>query len=213
MSAVKDAVNNLAVATISQAGPASYATGGFLVDFTATHSWLGFVLPTISVIGVLPDVEYEIATNVDASGAEAFGKAVVKLVRQRYQQGSSGAVSGQPGGVTVQASLTANTATTHTHSINHDHGVVTSGPMIQLGNGSTAATSPDSLGHTHDFTIPPLSANTPAGGSHSHNRAFEYDHNHPVTTAATDVSLTEIAASTNLSGVTFKVTGFGFGKV
>jgi hypothetical protein len=210
--ATKDGVRDLKVVTISVTGPNPYAAGGFTVDASSSLSWLGFM--TIAEVGVgnLPGHEFEIALNQDATGAEAFGKGCIKIVKHQNQQASvsNTSVTGQPGGVTVQTALSANAATTHTHALDHNHGAVTSAAMVQSGNGSTAGTTPDELGHTHSFTIPNFTATSAAGGSHSHNRAFEYDHNHGTTTATTDVTSTELGG-VDLSGTTFKVTCFGFG--
>lgn len=208
---VSDTVHNLQVVTLSVTGPVSYATGGFLVDPTADISWLGFMAVGFTA-GTLPGHEFEIVCNQDLSGAEAFGKGVVKIVKHQNSQASVGNVSGNPGGTTVQSALTANTASTHTHTLNHDHGSVTSGAMSPGGAGSNAGTSPDALNHTHVFTIPALTATSAAGGSHAHDRAFQYSHTHPVTSAASDISIAEVANGTNLSTVTFKVICFGFGE-
>lgn len=211
MAAIQDQVNNLKVSVISVTGPASYSAGGFLVDASASLSWMGFMAPTLTPVSVLPGFDFEIICNQDTSGAEAFGKGVLKINRATYDKGSSGAVSGQPASVAVQSALSANTASTHTHAIDHDHGTVTSGAMAQAGAGSTAGASPDELGHTHVFTIPALTQNTTSSGSHTHDRAFEYDHNHAVTTTTTNLTVTELTAGTNLSAITFKVICYGFG--
>lgn len=213
MAAVKDTVGDLKVVTVTVAGPVSYATGGILVDASTTHNWLGFIRPTMVAAGPFT-VEFEILLNRDLSGAEAFGKAVLKLVRQQFDQATSGSVTSQPAGVTVQAAL-ANTATsTHTHDFTHSHGTVTSAAMAQAGTGSAAGSTPDELGHTHVFTPGAATVTTtPAGGSHSHPRPFEYDHTHTLTTAATDVALAEVANGTDLSAWTFKVICVGFGSV
>ncbi len=193
-------------------GPASYAAGGFLHDASADFSWIGFVDVIVATRGVLPPVEYEIDRNVDTAGAEAAGKCVVKLVRHRYDKATMGNVSGQPGGVTVQAAAAADDVSTHTHAYDHDHGAVTSGANA-VGSGSAVnAASPAIQTHTHTFTIPPLTATSGAGGSHGHTRAFQYEHSHDKTVAATDVAAVEMGAATNLSGVTFKVVVYGFGK-
>lgn len=208
--AVLDAVHDLKVITKSITGPASYATGGFLVDASADLTFLGFMVITV-VAGALPGHEFEEAVDVDLTGAEAFGKGVVKVVKHTVVQASVGNVSGQPGGVTVQAALAANAVSTHTHPLDHDHGAVTSGTEAQATPGSIVAATPDHLGHTHNFTIPALVLTSAAGGSHGHNRAFEYEHNHPTTVSTTDITATEVTAGTNLSGVTFEIVCLGFG--
>lgn len=208
--AVLDAVNNLKVVTKSITGPASYATGGFAVDASADLSILGFMLVTITA-GTMVGHEIEIDVDVSTAGAESFGRGVIKIVKHTVPQASMGNVSGQPGGVTVQAALTANAVSTHTHALDHDHGTVTSAVEAQSGAGSPAAASPDHLNHTHDFTIPALVLASAAGGSHGHNRPFEYEHNHVTNLTVTDVTATEMTAGTNLSGVTFEVVCFGFG--
>lgn len=213
MTAVTDASVGVKVKTITQAGPASYSAGGFVVDFSATHVWLGFVQPVVkTAAGTLPGIEYEVALNRDASGVEALGKVAIKVLRNQYQKGSSGSVTGQPGGVTVQSALSNNSATTHTHDFTHSHAPLLSGTGQQAGAGSNSAASPDADAHVHQFTPGTATVTTtPAGGSHSHPRPFEYDHNHAVTTTVTDVSLSEVAGGTDLSGTTWLFIGYGFG--
>lgn len=213
----QDTITGAKAKTYSVTGPASYATGGFLHDASADFSWIGYIDIAVATRGVLPPCDYEMDLNVDTSAAEALGKAVIKVVRGRYDRATLGAATGKPSGVTIESALTA-TATTsgsgHTHSINHTH----TSPVTSLSNNA-----PGSLGvllasgggnshhHTHDFTIPAFSG-TSSSTTHSHNRSFEYDHSHGNTQATTNVSLVEMANTTDLSGVTFKLTVYGFGK-
>lgn len=209
-----DVATGCSVKTYTVTGPSSYATGGFLVDGSTDFTWLGFIRPIITTVGSLPPVEFEILLNVDLAGAEALGKGVVKLVRRRYDLPTIGAVSGQPGGVTVQSSLSSNTTTgsSHTHSYDHGHGTITSGAMVQGGAGSTAAVSPDALGHTHNITVASV-AKTSGTSTHTHTRPFEYAHRHSFTQADAAIDLVEVANGTNLSSTTFKVMVYGFGQV
>lgn len=211
--ATQDTVSVPKIIAGNVSGPASYAAGGFDLDLSAEFASLLFIKLIPETLGVLMPVEPEILLNRSAAGAVAHGEVAIKLMRERYDKTTIGNVSGQPGGVTVQAALSANSTSTHIHSIAHDHGAVTSGAMAQAGAGSTAGASPDALGHVHSVTIPASAASTSNDGSHTHNRAFEYQHGHALGTVTdTAVTLTEVANATDLSGVTWRYIAFGWGE-
>jgi len=213
MAAVKDTATGAKVKVYTVTGPASYATGGFVHDASADFSSVGFMLVTVTTRGVLPICDVEIDVNVDAAGAQALGKGVIKLVRHRYDRATLGAPTGNPAGTTVQAALTAVAADAHTHTFTHDHPSLTSAAATPSGAATLLdGAGPGLLNHTHTIDYPSVSPGT-GSGAHQHNRAFEYDHSHTRTeSSTTDVAAVEIAATTNLSGVTFTVVVFGFGK-
>lgn len=213
--AVTDDLNTLKVKTYSQAGPASYATGGFALDASADFSWLGFVDVVLTTRGTLGACDYEVDLNVDTSGAEAFGKAVVKVVREVYDKATVGDVSGNPAGTTVQTAKAAAASTSgssHTHTIDHNHPSATSGAMTEGGGGNNAGAGANLSAHTHTVDIANFTGSSTAA-THTHDRSFEYEHDHAVSApTTTDVAATEVAATTDLSGTTFLLTVYGFGK-
>jgi len=213
--ATSDTATGAKVKAYSVTGPASYATGGFLHDASADFSWVGFCDVTVTTRGSLAPCDFEYLLNKDLSSVEALGKAVIKVVRGRYDKATMGNVTGQPGGVTVQSAKTATATTTgssHNHAINHDHAAVTSatetasGAAVNLSVGGGAAG-----GHTHSFDVPSLTGNT-TSDTHTHDRAFAYDHAHTSTVATVDCSPVEVANGTDLSATTFAVLVYGFGK-
>lgn len=197
------------------AGPASYAAGGFLLDLSASLAsvlWVGLVPSTIGAIG---SVELEVAVDTDLAGALAQGKAVVKVLRDVYDKATVSAVTGQPGGVTVQAAKTATATATgsgHTHSINHDHASATSSVPTAGGTNGVAAAAgfPGVSTHTHAVDLPAFSGSS-TSTTHTHQRSTVYEHGHGSTQAAADATLTEVAAATNLSGTTWRYVAVGFG--
>lgn len=194
-------------------GPASYATGGFELDLTASLSFIRFLSLEIETIGALTSDEYEVILNRDDAGAFAPGVATVKLLRDRYDKTTLGNVSGQPGGVTVQASKTATGTTTgsgHTHTMNHDHPSTTSSVPTAVAPGVDAAAAMAAVDeHTHAVDIANFSGST-ASATHTHDRSFEYEHGHAIGTVTdTAVSLTEVANATNLSTTTWRYMAVG----
>src|SRR3990167_6875222 len=163
--ATLDTVTGVKIKSYSVSGPASYATGGFLHDASADFSWIGFIDVIVTTRGALPPCDYEFLHNRNLSSAEALGQSTIKIVRGRYDRGTVGNVSGQPGGVTVQAAKTAAGTTTgsdHTHSFDHDHPLVTSatenlpggvGVLFALGGGNMR-------NHTHVFDVPAFVGNS-----------------------------------------------------
>lgn len=206
------------IKTYSQTGPASYATGGFVITgLTGDYSWVGHIDVAVTTRGVLPGVDFEIFKNVNASGTESLGNGGVKIVRGMYDKATLNAITGLPGGVTAQSAKFAAATTTgssHNHSIDHDHPAVTSsgttaaGAAINLAAGGATG----GMTHTHDFNVPAFTGNS-SSDTHSHERSFEYDHDHAINAATvTDTTITEITNATDLSGVTFKFTVYGFGE-
>ena len=194
-------------------GPASYATGGFQLDLTASLSFIRYLSLEIETIGSLASDEYEVILNQDTTGTFAPGKATIKLLRDRYDKFSIGAVSGNPGGTTVQASKTATGTTTgssHTHTIDHDHPSTTSSAPTAAGAGvDAAAAQPAVAGHTHTVDIAAFTGSS-ATGTHTHDRSFEYEHGHAIGTVTdTAVSLVEVANATNLSTTTWRYLAVG----
>lgn len=216
--AVNDVISGAHIKVYSITGPASYLTGGFLHDASADFSWIGFVdlIQTVRDSDLNGPFDYEILPNRNLASAEAFGQVTIKLNRGQWDRETLGNVTGQPGGVTVQAAKTATaTSTSHLHDITHNHAVVTSAVPVNAG---TLGQLLDALGaanlmltHTHNFDVPNFVGNTVAN-LHTHDRSFEYDHSHSLTTAVTDVALSEVPNATNLSGATFKLVVYGFGK-
>lgn len=184
--------------TGTQAGPASYSTGGFTI---ATG------LATVDYA----DVQIQtVGPNLPPCHAEytlSGGNVTVKLMRHQYDKtGSSvGAVSGLPAGVSAAAasgqSYDANTA--HLHTINHDHGATTSTAPTAGGTGVNTLLGSGNLStHTHSFDVPNYTGNS-GTTTHTHTNDNIYEHQHGVTNTETDEASSEIAATTDLSGTTF----------
>lgn len=213
--AVKDTITGVKAKTYTVSGPASYATGGFLHDASADFSSIGFVKVNVSIRGPLPPCDYELLLNRDLSSVEAFGKAVIKVVRGRYDRATMGNPISLPAGTATQSALFAagtTTGSSHTHTMNHDHPSTESGDYISGGGNANASVGqPPIASHTHTVDIANFTGSTTAT-THSHVRAFEYDHSHTKTVANVDLSVVELANGANISTTTFKVTVFGFGK-
>lgn len=214
--AVTDTLSGVMAKVYSVTGPASYATGGFLKDVSADFSWIGFVDIIVNVRGVLPADDFEFLHNRSLAGAEAFGQVVVKCNRGRYDKASIGDPSGNPSGTTVRAAKFAAATTVgsnHTHAIDHDHPAVNSANETASGTLGVllAGGGGNMRNHLHSFDVPNF---TGSGGAstHTHDRSFEYGHTHALNTSTADATLAEIANGTNLSGVTFVLTVYGFGK-
>lgn len=209
-----DTVTIPLIFTGNVSGPASYATGGFLLDLTASLSFVRFLSLEIETVGSLASDEYEVILNQDTTGAFAPGKATIKLLRDRYDKFSIGNVSGNPASTTVQASKTATGTTTgsaHSHSINHDHPSAETFSAIAGGTGVDSAVGAAAVvGHTHTIDIPAFTGTSSTSETHTHNRSFEYAHSHAVGTVTdTAVALTEVSAATNLSTTTLRYFALG----
>lgn len=90
-----DAVSVPFIVVGDKAGPASYATGGFLLDLSGSLSFVRYLSLEIETIGSLASDEYEVLLNRDTAGVFAPGKAVIRLLRDRYDRTTVGAVSGE----------------------------------------------------------------------------------------------------------------------
>lgn len=211
--ATTDTVTVPLVFTGNVSGPASYAAGGFLLDLTANMSFVRFLSLEIETRGSLLSDEYEITPNRDLAGVFSPGKAVVKLVVDRFDKFSIGNVTGKPSGVTVRAAKHAageTTGSSHSHTIDHDHPNTTSSQPTAGGDGVGAAVGGIAIAtHTHDVDIPNFTGSTPAGGLHTHDRSVEYDHNHAINNTETDASIVEVTAGTNVSGTTWRYFAVG----
>lgn len=217
MASATGTINTPKIKVYSQTGPASYSTGGFVITgLTSDFSWIGHIEVAITTRGTLPAVNYEIFKNVNASNAESLGNGGIRILRGMYDRATLNAITGLPGGVTAQSSKFAAGTTTgsdHTHANDHDHGNVDSADNNSSGTGvTTNVGEPAADNHNHTFTIPAYTGST-GSSTHSHDRSFEYQHNHAVNTpTTTNVTITEVASTTNLSGVTFNFIVYGFGK-
>lgn len=184
----------------------SYPTGGFVVDLTKTFSTINFVDNPVVKKGSrganLPSVRYEITRN-----SPVAGKATIKIMRKRYDRTSTiGNVSGQPVGVTVQATsgVTTTSEASHIHSMGHDHGSFTSGTAgVGAGQVLLDALGPSLATHTHTLDIPNFTGNSGAGTSHNHVDNTIYEHSHSVTQTSTVYTTSEIPNATDLSGTTW----------
>lgn len=197
----------------NKSGPASYAAGGFELDLTAQLSFVRYLSMEIETVGSLPSDEYEVLLNRDTAGVFAPGKAVIRLLRDRYDKTTAGAVSGQPASVTVQAAKFAaanTTGSSHTHSIDHDHPSTVSSTPTAAGAGVDAALAqPAVAGHTHAIDVPNFVGSSTAT-THTHDRSYEYAHGHSLGTVTdTAVSLVEVANATNLSTTTWRYLACG----
>lgn len=214
--AVLDAISACQAKVYTVPGPASYATGGFLMDASADFSWIGFVDVNTTTRGVLPSEEFEILLNKNLSSADAMGKAVVKIVIGRYDKADMGNVSGNPAGTTVRSVKFAAATTVgsaHTHTIDHNHPAVTSANETASGTLglNLAAGGPDMRNHNHDFDISAF-AGSSGSTTHNHDRSFEYGHTHALTIGGSNLTEVELANGTDISGTTFTIVVFGFGK-
>lgn len=193
-------------------GPASYPTGGFVIDLSKTFSSLNsldLVVKKGSRGANLPAVRYEIV--LDSPGA---GQATVKIVRKRYDRTSTiGNVSGQPAGVTIQAAsgVVTSSESAHTHGMDHDHASFSSAVPSQTG----AAVLLDALGnagllnHTHALDLPAFVGTSGAGTSHNHVDNTIYAHVHVIVEANTNYASSELPNATNLTGTTFYLAANG----
>lgn len=194
------------VETDSFSGPASYSTGGITIA-TGLAS-VDHLKLFVSVPGAnLPPCVFVYSRS--------GGNVTVKLMRRRYDKLTGiGAVTGLPAGVSSAATSgqTYVTEQSHTHSIEHDHGSVTSGTPIAGGGGVTLqAVSPTSIStHTHPFDVPNFTGDSGIPSvAHTHTWNNLYQHQHSTTLTETDPALSELPAGTNLSGATFAYRAIG----
>lgn len=194
-------------------GPASYATGGMVVDLSKTMSSLNsldLVVKKGSRGANLPLVRYETTLN-----SPSAGKATVKIVRKRVSEvsviGNINAGS-QPAGVTIQptSGVASSNEAAHTHSIDHDHPSFTSGAPSNTGASVLLnALGPNHSTHSHTLDLPNLTGTSGAGSSHNHQDNSIYQHQHGANQTSTDYSSAEVANATNLSGTTWLICATG----
>lgn len=192
-----------------ETGPSSYSTGGFVIDLSATYSVLNFVGLSVKTVGAnLPVARYEY--TLDSPSA---GKVTVKIMRHRYDLVSAfGNVANQPSGVTVQSAsgATSSSEASHTHSIDHNHGFITSGNNSNAGAGVLDQLLGSSIGtHTHTFDLANITGTSGAGGLHNHTDNTIYQHQHGANQTATNVAYVELANATNLSGTVWNLFATG----
>lgn len=211
MAAIQDTVTIPKIVGGSVSGPASYATGGFLLDLSATFSFLRFLSIEITTFSGLECDDYEIALNQNTSGVFSPGQAVIKLLNHPYDKFSVGNVTGNPGGTAVQAALFAagtTTGSSHVHDMTHGHSGVSSTPVPSGGGVATNVGGDAHSAHTHDVLVPDFAGNTGAA-THTHNRDYEYDHVHSRTNTETTITPVEVGAGTNISSVAWKYFAVG----
>lgn len=180
-------------------GPASYSTGGFVIDLSATYSSLnrvklGLKKGTRGNLGI-GRLRYRL--NVPSAG-----QVTVVVEKYRYDRITAfGNVQNQPGGVTVAAASgqVSSSESAHTHNANHDHGTWVSSVPTDAGAGvALDALGPNMSAHTHNVTMPMFVLTT---GTVSHNHVYNsiYQHQHRQFITLTNVALAEITAATNLA--------------
>lgn len=187
-------------------GPASYATGGFVVDLSATFSSLNSVKLAVKKgsRGSLPGGRLEYLLNTPTAG-----KVTVKVQKYQFTLLSAiGNVQGQPVGVTVQGASGAVTSAeaAHIHTIDHDHSSAASSAATNTGaavNSALTTLNQNVGSHTHSVNLPNLPVNSGAGSSHTHADNNVYQHQHSASLAATNLSSAEVSNATNLSTTLF----------
>lgn len=183
--------------TSSFTGPASYTTGGHTISTGLTQ--VDFANVEIDTPGAnLPHFQVVISR----SGAN-FTYKIMRV--QSDQLTTIDAVSGLPAGVSAAASSGQTYDTvSHLHTMAHDHPATTSTTNTSTGGGTTLdLTSPISIGaHTHSFNPPNFTGNTGSEAAHTHTWNNIYQHQHSLTQTETNMTLSEIANGTNLSGAT-----------
>lgn len=190
-------------------GPTSYPTGGFTIDLDPTYSSINGLTLMVKTRGAnLPLARYEYTLN-----SPAVGQVKVKIMKRMYDRVSSvGNITNQPAGVTVQAASGAASASesSHTHAIDHDHGSFASAAN-GTGGGAVLldAVGPNLEIHTHTLDIPAFTGTSGAGTAHNHTDNSIYQHQHSVTHTATNLTSTELANATNLSGTVFYLVAHG----
>lgn len=186
-------------------GTTSYTTGGFVIDLTPTFSSVNSATLRVVTQGAnLPACRYEYDLN-----APAVGKVTVKIMKKMYAKTTSvGNVTNQPASVTVQATsgVASSSESSHTHPIDHDHGSFASAAN-GTGGGQVLldAVGPNLEIHTHTLDLANLTGTSGAGTSHNHTDNSIYQHQHGATHTATNLTSTELANGTNLSGTVWSL--------
>lgn len=188
------------VETGSTAGPASYATGGMVI--TTTLSTVNFFMVNLEVA----DADLSSYRPVFTRNSPGAGQVTVKLMRKRYDKLTAiGNMSGLPSGVTARSTNGGTyDAVSHLHTINHDHGAVTSATPTTGGVGvNTVLGSGNYSTHTHSFDVPAFTGNSGSEAAHTHTWNNMYEHQHATTNTATTATLSELPNATDISGATF----------
>lgn len=193
-------------------GPASYATGGFVLNLSATFP---AALSALMLQLEVEDADLLPHQLVVTRDSPAAGQATIKVMRVRYDKATAiGNVSGQPAGVTVQAASGAPTATeaAHTHAVDVPAFTGTSGA------GQSAAIAPvagvninaaDDATHTHPIDHDHASFSSAAGAAHAHVDDNIYEHQHGLTDTQTDAAYAELAAGTDISTAVWRYLATG----
>lgn len=190
---------------LEKIGPSSYATGGFIIDLSATYSSLNFFNVAVKkgTRGNVPFGRFRYLLDTPTAGK-------VTVVVEKYQQervSSYDNITSQPAGVTIQtvAGQTSTSESSHTHTIDHDHASFGSGaPSVAGASVLLDATGPTgSLAHTHNLNLPALAGTSGTGTGHNHTDNTLYEHQHILTYISTNVTVTELPNTTNLSATTF----------
>ena len=198
------------VVTGEYTGPASYPTGGFVIDLSASYSAVNSIELAVKTVGAnLPVAHYEFLHDTPDPG-----KITVKVMRHRYSRLSSiGNVQNQPASVTVQATagVSSSAGTSHTHAIDHDHGSFSSGvpasfSVTSLVNVVGPAGYED---HTHALDLPNLTGTSGTEAAHTHADNSIYEHQHSISHVATNHTSVELANATNLSGTIWYLLATG----
>lgn len=210
--ATSDTVTCPQIVAGTMAGPASYTAGGYVHDLSASLSFLNFYQPTFAnLMAGVTSVRFEITLNNDGTGF-AQGKALVKVLRVRYDKPTVGTVASLPAGVAAQSVKFAAAAseTGHGHGVDHDHAAASTSGFVAGGGGVATGGGTNLQGHNHSADIGAYTGNTTSNNGHPHDRSFEYIHTHAAgATTVTDVVTSEIAAGTNLSSITFGYLAMG----
>ena len=184
-------------------GP-TYATGGFVIDLTATFSTLNAFKLAVKkgTRGNVPYGRLRYALN-----SPSAGKATVIIEKFQQERVSSfDNITGQPSGVTVLSASGGDSSAeaAHTHDATHDHAATASSAMTAAGAGvDTDSLAPAIDAHTHLVDLPSMALTSGAGTSHMHRDNNIYEHTHTITYTVTNVSTAELANAVDLSATTF----------
>lgn len=207
------------IVTGATAGPASYATGGFVVDLSATFTDIDFFALAITTVGAnLPPCHYEYALNTPTAG-----KVTCKVMRHRYDRATVGDTSAQnpPSGVTLQGASGAAVAAGSAHT--HGNGTLAVGDHAAHTHEQSASTALSvDVGGVGNATRVSVATGDPSAvlthsvagalgneSSHTHVDNNLYQHGHVVTQTETNAASVELANATNLSGSAFMYLAAG----
>lgn len=189
----------------SQAGTSSYPTGGFTI-VTGLASVANFDVQ-VGVPGAnLGQSIFDITLNSPSAGS-----VKVKVMCEKHDAFASiGSVTGLPSGVSLATTSGQLTDTsTHTHDMTHNHAASAASTTMAGQNAASLAVAlqPAFTTHTHTVDLPSFAGNMTANTAHTHTWNNIYQHQHVLTNTQTDLSPTELANGTNLSGTTFIFLG------